>query len=57
MMSCVDCSDEEFTVYRWNGNEFDFDKDEEDPSDELWTIESDTFEEWLMVPNVSLEAK
>lgn len=51
MLSCVDCSDDDFTVYRWDGNVFDDATDVEDPSDELWTIEGDTFEEWLRIPN------
>ena len=41
MLSCVDCSDADFTVYRWNGNAFDDPADSEQPSDELWTVESD----------------
>lgn len=50
-MSCVDCSDADFTVYRWDGNEFDDRKDPDDPSDALWTIEADTLEDWLVTPN------
>jgi hypothetical protein len=50
MISCVDCSDDAFTVYRWDGNQFDMQSDVEEPSDELWQVEADTLEEWLMIP-------
>jgi hypothetical protein len=53
MMSCVDCSDDDFTVYRWDGNAFDSSRDSDDPSDALWTIEADTFDEWILTPNAS----
>ena len=56
MMSCVDCSDDDFNVYRWDGNAFDDATDLENPSDELWTIESDTFNEWVLTPNVTWSA-
>jgi hypothetical protein len=55
-LSCVDCSDDDFTVYRWDGNAFDDSTDSEDPSDELWSIESDTFNEWILTPNVGQNA-
>jgi hypothetical protein len=53
MLSCIDCSDDDFTVYRWNGNEFDKTTDLEDPSDELWGVEADSLEDWLMTTNRS----
>jgi hypothetical protein len=52
-MSCIDCSDDDFTVYRWDGNEFDEATDFEDPSDDLWSVEADTLYEWLLTPNVT----
>lgn len=51
MMSCVDCSDADFTVYLWDGNQFDEQADCDEPSDELWQVEADSFEEWLRLPN------
>ena len=53
MLSCIDCSDNNFTVFRWDGNQFDAATDKDEPSDELWSVEADTFEEWLMTPNCS----
>jgi hypothetical protein len=53
-MSCIDCSDTDFTVYRWDGNFWDDVTDSEDPSDELWSIESDTFDEWVLTPNSNM---
>jgi len=53
MISCVDCSDDDFTVFRWDGNAFDDATDNEAPSEELWTVEADTFDEWLLTPNVN----
>jgi hypothetical protein len=51
MRSCIDCSDGDFAVYRWDGNEFDEATDYEDPSDEVWQNESESLEEWLVTPN------
>lgn len=48
MMSCVDCSDDGFGVYRWDGNAWDDTTDFEGPSDELWSLECHTFDEWIM---------
>jgi hypothetical protein len=56
MLSCVDCSDDEFTVYRWDGNAFDDSTDIDEPSDALWTVETDTFDEWLLTPNANANA-
>jgi hypothetical protein len=51
MMSCVDCSDDDFSVYRWDGNFFDEATDGDDPSDDLWSLEAETFDEWVITPN------
>jgi hypothetical protein len=50
-LSCVDCGDPDFTVYRWDGNEFDERTDHDEPSDELWQVEADSLAEWLLTPN------
>lgn len=55
LLSCVDCSDADFTVYRWDGNFFESPGDLFDPSDELWTIEADTFDAWLLTPNYDIK--
>jgi hypothetical protein len=49
--SCVDCGDADYPVYRWDGNQFREPADREEPSDELWQIESDNLAEWLLTPN------
>jgi hypothetical protein len=50
-LSCVDCGDADYPVYRWDGNQFREPDDREDPSDELWQIEGDTLADWLLTPN------
>jgi hypothetical protein len=51
MMSCIDCSDDDFPVYRYDGNFFDEPEDDDEPPEDAWTIEADTFAEWLLTPN------
>lgn len=48
MYSCVDCTDDDFSVYRWDGNQFDSPNHVDEPSDQLWSIEANTFDEWIV---------
>jgi len=51
MISCIDCSDDDYPVYRFDGNFVDEFTDDDDPPDHAWYSESDTFAEWLLSPN------
>ena len=51
MLSCIDCMDDDFPVYRFDGN-LDCDSYlDDEPPDDAWYSESDTFAEWLLIPN------
>ena len=47
MLSCIDCADDDFPVYQWDGNVFNDAELFSEPSDELWQLEGDTFVEWM----------
>ena len=56
---CVDCNDADYPVYYYNGDEIsssmlDEDYDNEEPPDEGWDIEADTFAEWLTAKNYNV---
>jgi hypothetical protein len=48
MYSCIDCTDEDFGVYRWDGNAFDDPVHVDEPSEELWSLEANTFDDWIV---------
>ena len=55
----VDCGDAEYPVYCYNGDEIapfmiDEGYDNEEPPEEGWEIESDTFAEWLTQKNYNI---
>lgn len=56
MMSCIDCSDDDFPVYRYDGNFVNDAEDDDEPPDDGWYSESDTFAEWLLTPNYGANA-
>ena len=57
MMSCVDCSDDDYPVYRYDGNFVGDSIGDDEPPDDAWYAESDTFAEWLMNPNCHESAR
>lgn len=50
-LSCIDCGDEDFPVYRFNGNYVEESQNDDEPPDHVWYSESDSFEEWVQIPN------
>ena len=56
MMSCIDCSDGEFPVYRYDGSAVDHSESDDEPPGDAWCIEADTFAEWLLTPNCNANA-
>lgn len=48
MMSCIDCSDDDYPVYRYDGNFVGDSPMDDEPPDHAWYSESDTFAEWLL---------
>ncbi len=48
MCSCIDCTDDDFSVYRWDGNKFDEQTAVDEPSDDIWELEANTFDEWIV---------
>lgn len=47
MMSCIDCSDGDFPVFRFDGNFVGDSMHDDEPPDDAWDVESDSFAEWL----------
>lgn len=47
-LSCADCSDSDVPVYRYNGELILESYNKDEPSVDLWDIESDTLEEWFL---------
>jgi len=50
-LSCIDCSDEDFPVFRYDGNFVGESYLDDEPPDNAWYVESDTFAEWVLIPN------
>ncbi len=48
MCSCIDCTDDDFAVYRWDGNEFHEQTLDDEPNEDIWGIEANTFDEWIV---------
>ena len=51
MKSCIDCTDDDFPIYRFDGNYVGDSYLDDDPPDDAWNSESDTLAEWLLIPN------
>ena len=51
MISCIDCSDDDFPVYRFDGNFVEDPSDDGNPPDHAWYLEADSLAEWLLIPN------
>ena len=56
MMSSIDCSDDDFPVYRYDGNFVEDSANDDEPPDDAWYSEADTFADWLMTPNCHANA-
>ena len=48
MCSCVDCTDSDFAVYRWDGNALENSSPADEATEDLWALEANTFEEWIV---------
>ncbi|QDU45266.1 SMI1 / KNR4 family protein [Symmachiella dynata] len=57
MCSCIDCTDDDFAVYRWDGNTLDEQTAVDEPNDDIWELEANTFDEWIVEEVQAFESK